>query len=309
MKFSMLYAIMQSLAKHGRMSREEIAKEFDIAPRTVQRAIDELAAAGVPVVASTGKNGGYSLTGGRMDAGAFTEEDIARLRVCLDALSQTFKDDLTDDLALKLAEIAENRLNYSPRLIIDSDGWGGWNSQSAKLDAVSAAVAGCRTVSIYYTDKTGKSSARLLDPYTLALKEGVWYVYGFCRVHNDFRLFRLARIKSVELTDETFTHRKGADVRAALSVDLGSRITIELKADESALAKLEEWLGAGSVTAAEDGYVCRATVGDGDELIRRIVSFGSSVKVVSPSEVAARTLAEARRIAALYDGLPDRTGD
>lgn len=294
--------MMLMLVRRGRMSREELAAAFGVSARTVQRGIEELIDAGVPVTAVPGKNGGYAIPDNyRVDVTLFTEDDLARLRVCLDALSRTFKDDLTSDLIAKLTGLADGRASTSPRLVIDSDAWGGGRtSQSSKLDAVSAAVAGCRTVRIEYTDRSGKASARLLDPYTLALKEGVWYVYGHCHVHGDFRLFRLARIKSVELTDETFVYREGADVRAALKVDLGKRITVELRAEESALAKLEEWLGADAVQKTADGYLCRAVVGEGDELVRRIVSFGSSVKVLSPPTVVARTLAEAERIAALY---------
>lgn len=293
--------MMLMLVRRGRMSRDELASAFNVSGRTVQRGIDDLIEAGVPVVATPGKNGGYSIPDNyRVDVTLFTDDDLARLRVCLDALSQSFKDDLTSDLIAKLTGLADGKSASAPRLVIDSDSWGGVSSQSSKLDAVSAAVSGQRTVRIRYTDKTGKSSARLLDPYTLALKEGVWYVYGRCHVHNDFRLFRLARIKSVEMTDGVFTHREGADVRAALSVDLGNRIDLELLADESALAKLEEWLGAESVTKSADGYICRASVGDGDELVRRLISFGASVKVLSPPEVAQRTLREAERITAMY---------
>ena len=307
MKLSTLYAMMLMLVRRGRMSRDELAAAFNVSGRTVQRGMEELIEAGVPVKAYPGKNGGYAIPDNyRIDVTMFSEEDLARLRVCLDALSRTFKDDLTADLIAKLAGLADGKMSSTPRLVIDSDSWGGISSQSSKLDAVSAAVAGCRTVNIEYTDKSGKSSARLLDPYTLALKEGVWYVYGWCHVHNEFRLFRLARIKTVDMTDNVFVHREGADVRGALSVDLGKRVALELRAEESALAKLEEWLGADAVSHSDGGYVCRAMVGDGDELIRRIVSFGSSVKVVSPPSVARRTLEEAERIAALYAVAPPK---
>ena len=156
------------------------------------------------------------------------------------------------------------------------------------------------TVDIEYTDKSGKTTRRLLDPYCMAVKEGVRYVYGMCHLHNQYRLFRLARIKRIELTDRTFGRRNDADVRGALSVELGGRIDITLSVSEAALPLVEEWLGSEAVEPDGDGYTARAKVFGGDELIRKLLSFGSLVKVTAPQQVADRVKAEADRIAALY---------
>ncbi len=288
------------------VTRDELAARYGFSKRTIQRCMDELMEAGVPVRAVTGKSGGYYIPSDyKQDCTMFTSDDYSRLSVCLDALSDTFKDELTRDLVGKLYSLAKsggkNEKNPStPRLIIDSDSWNVSAGQSFKLDAVNAAVAGDRTISMEYTDKLGKTTRRLLDPYSLALKEGVWYVYGKCHMHNDFRLFRLARIKSLELTGDTFV-RSGGDVRAALSVDLGDRISIRLEAGEKALARIEEWLGTDAVSRREGGgYVVTASVGDGEELVRRLISLGSDVRVLEPASLGLRVRDEALRIAGLY---------
>ena len=62
MKSERLYAITVFLMNHGRTSAKELASRFEVSVRTIQRDIDSLCAAGIPVVAFTGTTGGYELT-------------------------------------------------------------------------------------------------------------------------------------------------------------------------------------------------------------------------------------------------------
>lgn len=299
-----MYGIMLMLMNNGRVTREEVAERFEISTRTAQRYMEALGEAGVPVESLSGKNGGYSIPADyKLPCVLFGKDDLGRIKVCLSALSQSFKDDLSEDLLDKLTALADGdrtRMPSGEKLVVDFDNWNGGDSVSAKTDAVTTAINNCVTVDIEYTDKSGKTTRRLLDPYCMAVKEGVRYVYGMCHLHNQYRLFRLARIKRIELTDRTFDRRNDADVRGALSVELGGRIDITLSVSEAALPLVEEWLGSEAVEPDGDGYTARAKVFGGDELIRKLLSFGSLVKVTAPQQVADRVKAEADRIAALY---------
>lgn len=299
-----MYGIMLMLMNNGRVTREEVAERFEISTRTAQRYMEALGEAGVPVESLSGKNGGYSIPADyKLPCVLFGKDDLGRIKVCLSALSQSFKDDLSEDLLDKLTALADGdrtRMPSGEKLVVDFDNWNGGDSVSAKTDAVTTAINNCVTVDIEYTDKSGKTTRRLLDPYCMAVKEGVRYVYGMCHLHNQYRLFRLARIKRIELTDRTFDRRGDADVRGALSVELGGRIDITLSVSEAALPLVEEWLGSEAVEPDGDGYTARAKVFGGDELIRKLLSFGSLVKVTAPQQVADRVNAEADRIAALY---------
>lgn len=62
MKADRLYAITVYLLNHGKIPASELAKKFEVSVRTIQRDIDSLCAAGIPIVAESGVNGGYYLT-------------------------------------------------------------------------------------------------------------------------------------------------------------------------------------------------------------------------------------------------------
>lgn len=61
MKSERLYAITMYLLNHGRTSASELARHFEVSVRTIQRDIDSLCCAGIPVAALTGANGGYEI--------------------------------------------------------------------------------------------------------------------------------------------------------------------------------------------------------------------------------------------------------
>ena len=61
MKTDRLYALTLYLLNHGKSSASELAKHFEVSVRTIQRDIDALCQAGIPICAFTGTNGGYEI--------------------------------------------------------------------------------------------------------------------------------------------------------------------------------------------------------------------------------------------------------
>ena len=61
MKIERLYAITVYLLNHGRTSAAELARQFEVSVRTIQRDIDSLGLAGIPVAAFSGRDGGYEI--------------------------------------------------------------------------------------------------------------------------------------------------------------------------------------------------------------------------------------------------------
>ena len=61
MKTDRLYALTLYLFNHGKSSASELAKHFEVSVRTIQRDIDALRQAGIPICALTGTNGGSNI--------------------------------------------------------------------------------------------------------------------------------------------------------------------------------------------------------------------------------------------------------
>lgn len=308
-----MFGILMTLLNSERpVSRKALADKFEMSERTISRYIDAMSAdCDIPVVTSFGAGGGYSLADNyRLNRTYFSTDEYDRLLTAVAAVEKELNDDVTAAIKDKLINLrtdseSDKYLVKNDRLVIDSTSWLNPDSYRGVMAAINRAIDESRVVSISYIDKLGSKTVRDFDPYTLALKEGVWYVYGFCHSRNDFRLFKLSRIKELSLKNESFTVKSGGDVYLKLREEFIDRkkADIEIAFDSDALAAVEEWLGVDSIRQTKDGYVASGYVYSEDLLLKKLLALGSHVKVLSPDYVAEELRAELKRTLQGYGDL------
>src|SRR5450755_3326019 len=82
MQADRLLALLLLLQAHGRTSARSLAHQFEVSTRTIYRDLDVLSAAGVPVYAERGRNGGCLLMPGfRTDVTGLTANEARALFV------------------------------------------------------------------------------------------------------------------------------------------------------------------------------------------------------------------------------------
>ena len=182
-------------------------------------------------------------------------------------------------------------------LVIDAASWTNPPAFRNKMTIINEAIENGTSLDIKYTDRYDISSTRRFDPYSLALKEGIWYAYGWCHYRKDFRLFRLARITSIIKTDEIFARREGNvyDKLSGIFADVPT-VDLEIEFSSTILGEIEEWLGADAISEKGLQYTASSIVYSGNILIKKLLSFGSSVKVLKPAAVKEELLVECKRI-------------
>src|SRR5690606_23354060 len=120
-------------------------------------------------------------------AAAASGEAKAALRKLVRALPQTFRAD---------AEAA------AEATVLDPTGWGGRERhRPAMVERLQAAVIRRRKVSLTYVNGVGARSERLVAPWGLIDKDGIWYLIA--GTDRGRRTFRVDRIAEAELTDQT----------------------------------------------------------------------------------------------------------
>ena len=282
-------------------TKRYLAEKFEVSERTVIRYIDALATSGVPVYSIRGIKGGYAISDEyQFDKTYFTDGEIQQM------LSLLKK----DESSKKLNGLIADKLNYlykrkrdgsylisTDNLIIDGGNWNNPTLYRNKMETLQKATKAGKSVKLMYIDRYESTSHRLFDPYYLILKEGVWYTYGWCHSRKDFRLFRLARIKSLIKTEETF-EKKECNVLAKLEGDFDDYefVDVEFEFSSTILADIEEWLGPDAVSERGLKYIAKASLFGGKRLLAKLLSFGSSIKILSPAYLREEVLDECRRV-------------
>ena len=209
MRASRLLSIMMLLQARGRMSAEALADELEVSVRTIYRDIDQLSAAGVPVYADIGRNGGFALLDGWRTRLTGLTAPEARALFLSGLPGPASELGLGDEVAaaeLKLlaalpADWQSEATRMSSRFHLDPKGWFSTGPRPEFLKAVAEAVWTERRILITY-DSWTQVSERLVEPLGLVLKGGVWYLVG--RRESGMRTYRLSQIQALTLTDEQF---------------------------------------------------------------------------------------------------------
>ena len=307
MKSGVMFGILLTILNNRKVKREYLAEKFEVSTRTVARHIDSLCEGGVPIIAVRGANGGYMISDDfKLERSFFTNDELHRLLTCLNATAKSFSDQ-NYDIIEKLKHIGavkenEKYLLKTDTLIIDVGTWTNPQNYRGKIEAINKAIDSDLTINMTYTDNKDFCSVRDFDPYCLVLKEGIWYVYGYCHLRNDFRLFRLARIQRLTISENTFL-RKESDVYEKLNgtFDDTDLVDIEFEFFSTALSEVEEWLGPDAISERGTSYIAKASVFGGSLLINKLLSFGSSIKILKPQALKEELLVECSRILKRYD--------
>jgi predicted DNA-binding transcriptional regulator YafY len=183
MRSSRLLSILLRLQLRGRITAAELAREFEVAVRTVYRDLDALSAAGVPVHAARGRGGGIVLAPGwRTQLTGLTGREARSLPLA--GLHSAARDlglaGEAADVQLKLLaslppEAAADAGRIAERFHIDPLPWYHRHETLPLLPALAAAVWESRQVRLHYASWAGEST-RTLSPLGLVLKGGLWYL-------------------------------------------------------------------------------------------------------------------------------------
>ena len=119
MQQSDIFGILLTILNHRKVKREYLAEKFEVSTRTVQRYIDVLGEAGVPIISTRGKNGGFSVTDDfKLDSSFFTEAEVARIISCLNAMRPNYPDSICryGQASQRLPQQAGRKISRSLRL-------------------------------------------------------------------------------------------------------------------------------------------------------------------------------------------------
>jgi predicted DNA-binding transcriptional regulator YafY len=206
MQQSRLLSILLRLQTQGRVNARALADTFEVSVRTIYRDIDQLSAAGVPVYAETGRNGGFELLDGyrtKLTGLDRPEAESLFLAGVPFAAAQLGMGPALDTTRMKLlaalpAAMRADADKVAQRFHVDPVAWFQSAETHAVLPDLAAAVWAGRQVRLRY-DSWEKIVERTASPLGLVLKGGLWYLVA--AVGAQARTYRVASILDMSVLD------------------------------------------------------------------------------------------------------------
>jgi len=282
MQINRLFEIVYILLDKKTVTSNELAERFDVSTRTIYRDIETLSSAGIPVYMSKGKGGGISLLSDFvLNKTILTEEEKANILSSIKAVSLVNLSE-TDNALEKLSSLfGETNTDW---IEVDFTSW--YNAQEEKelFCNLKSAILSKNTISFSYSSGKGEKTKREVYPLKLCFKGQSWYLYGYCKTRCDNRFFKLRRIKSLFVLDETFHKRPPTQVFSKKDIFKEDFITLTLKLSKKMAYRIYDEFN--SFEQLEDGsFIAEIIYPKGDWIFSYISSFGEDCEVLSPKEV------------------------
>jgi predicted DNA-binding transcriptional regulator YafY len=304
MKLERLLSIIILLLNRRMVQAKELAERFEVSVRTIYRDIDAINVAGIPIVTYQGTNGGIGLAEGyRLDRNVLTNDELAAIITALRSISTSYDNEQHRLLMEKINSVvplqySEEFQHKANRVLIDYSPWDGNERLRPKLQLLKEAVDSCRVAGFIYSNAEGLVTHRIVEPHMLILKGRQWYLKAYCQAKEQFRLFKLKRMKELEIVPErTFVRRDFSMQEAATGQSPSNpskaiEFVLRFRADSRHLA--EEWFGIEELWSSDDGsWLVRKAYPEDEWLYRFILGLGHCAEVLEPPHlreiIASRT--------------------
>ena len=306
MKTDRLYALTLYLLNHGKSSASELAKHFEVSVRTIQRDIDALCQAGIPICALTGTNGGYEiLSDFKMNNQLASENEYAYIATAINGLKTVTNNPVANDIYEKIAAISKNS---NTGMILDFSVLR--EGDEKLLQLLQSAVKNKQVVRFTYTNNNGEIKEHHVEPIAVIYKWYAWYMLAYNIAKQDYRTYKLVRMEEVCVTEDGFSkeHKSAETIlddcsKSYQGKDISTRILMRCRGN--AIHRIKEYLNGRLIDTFEDGSaIVEIHIVENEQWwIGVVLSQGKEVEILEPEHIKERIINSAKDILFLYDKL------
>ena len=277
--FQMIYLLLEK----GGMTAPELAKHFEVSVRTIYRDIDILSGSGIPVYAMQGKGGGIFIQENFvLNKSLISEQEQQQILMALQGLD-IVETENTNALFSKLSGIFQKQnMNW---IEVDFSGWVKNHADNDDFEKLKRAIFQNRKVSFTYYSGKGEAISRAAEPLKLIFKSKDWFMYGYCCLREDFRFFKLTRIKELEITSEEYSRSVPAKIIQQTDNYFEDTIPVILKFDKEMSFRIYDEF-PNKVIRNEDGsFLIETHLPNNERLYSYLFSFGDKIELLSPQYI------------------------
>lgn len=278
MKIDRLIGIITILQRKGRVTAPYLAEKFEVSRRTINRDIETICSAGIPIVTTQGHDGGIEIMQGfNLDTTVFTEEELQSIFIGLKSLDSVSK----TDQHKKLSEKFGRTISVADSIVINLSSYHK-ESLAEKIELLKKAIQEHKCVSFHYYYNRGEED-KLIEPALIVFEWSSWYIFGWCPARKDFRLYKLTRLWDLQLTETEFEPKEIPEDKRKFLENMTDNIFVTAIYEASEKYRLVEEFGPYSFKTLDDGRLYTEWgFSSAESALKWHLSFGSRVEIIEP---------------------------
>jgi predicted DNA-binding transcriptional regulator YafY len=298
------------LLNRRRVGAKELSERFEVSLRTIYRDLESINQSGIPIISYTGTDGGYEIMDQyRLDRQLLSLDELQSIILALKSMHPSLEEQdmgsLLDKVGALMSKSEQGEAAaLSQQIVIDLNPWHGGEAEKEKLGIIKKAVRDSQLIRFTYTDSQGDDSERDCEPMGIVLKRYAWYLHSYCRLRQDFRIFRMSRIESLYVLPEKFERRVLPPEQLDYRWDRSNRpetVRLVLEFHPRAKARVQDYFTQGQITIQQDGTLhVIAEHREEPWLYGLLQSYGADVLIIEPKSVAQAILKKAQEVVQLY---------
>lgn len=210
-----LLALLTLLQQRREWTGPELAERLEVGPRTVRRDVDKLRELGYPIESARGVAGGYRLSSGtRMPPLLLDDAEAVAVAIGLRSAATgaiAGIEEVSVRALTKLEQILPARLRERVRglgQVASAFRGDGAGVDADQLATISIACRDRAALRFAYERQDGERSMRDVEPVALVHSGSTWYLVAFDRDRDDWRMFRVDRVRDEVVVGATFPARE-----------------------------------------------------------------------------------------------------
>ena len=285
MKIERLIGILSILLQKDVVTAPYLAEQFEVSRRTINRDIEELCRAGIPITTRQGANGGISIMENyKMNRTLLTNAEMQDILAGLRSLDSINGTNRYGQLMEKLSVGSSDFMTGNQSVLIDLSSWYK-DSLAPKIEMIRSAIDNCREIEFLYYSPKGESS-RKIEPYYLIFRWSSWYIWGWCREREDFRLFKLNRMDRLQLSENVYVKRSVPMPDLRNERIFPGRIQVKALFDADCKWRLVEEFGTACFEEQGDGRLLfHANYTNKEDLLTWLMTFREQAELLEPENL------------------------
>ncbi|MEQ8176303.1 MAG: YafY family protein [Syntrophomonadaceae bacterium] len=282
MQINRLFEMVYILLNKKTATAKQLADHFEVSTRTIYRDIETLSAAGIPIYTSKGKGGGIGLLGDFvLNKSVLSAREQNEILISLQSMQALTFPDI--EPVLNKMSLLFNKAQTS-WIEVDFSRWGSESAERNKFSLLKNAIINKQVISFDYFSSYGEKTSRPVEPLKLVFKSQGWYLYGFCRLKEKPRIFKISRIKNLLVGKETFARETPAETNELNTLPPPMiMVDITLKIDARMAYRVYDEFPEKDIRLSQDGsFLIEIALPEDEWICGYILSFGPYAQVLEP---------------------------